>query len=106
MQGGNVYVGYAFHAALRTAGGTIIDLDPLGGNGKVNEINATGQAAGTRFNGAGERGFFWDGTTRQDIGLLYTPPGGFNTYSAAEGINAAGDVVGWSDTSHRNEQLL
>ena len=67
-----------------------------------NEINATGQAAGTRFNGAGERGFFWNGTTMQDIGLLYTPPGGFNTYSAAQGINVSGQVVGWSDTSNSN----
>lgn len=102
MQGGNVYLGYAFHAALRAPDGTITDLDPQGGNGRVNEINATGQAAGTRFNGAGENGFFWNGTTMQSIGLLYTPPPGFNTYSAAEGINAAGHVVGWSDTSNSN----
>lgn len=102
LQGGSLYLGYAYHAALRTADGTITDLDPLGGNGNVNEINASGQAAGTRFNGAGERGFFWNGTAMQDIGLLYTPPGGFNTYSGAEGINASGHVVGYSDTSPVN----
>ena len=38
----------------------------------------------------------------QDIGLLYTPAPGFNTYSGAEGINALGQVVGYSDTSPAN----
>lgn len=102
LMGGNLYLGYAFHAALRNADGSIVDLDPQGGNGNVYEVNNAGQAAGTRAILSGARGFFWNGTAMQDIGLLYTPPGGFNTYSGAEGINALGQVVGYSDTSPAN----
>jgi probable HAF family extracellular repeat protein len=102
LMGGNLYLGYAFHAALRDASGSIVDLDPLGGNGNVNEVNNAGQAAGTRFTLLGDRGFFWNGTAMQDIGLLYTPAPGFKTYSGAEGINALGQVVGYSDTGPEN----
>jgi probable HAF family extracellular repeat protein len=102
LMGGSLNLGYAFHAALRKADGTVVDLDPVGGNGNVHEVNDTGQAAGTRTSSGGERGFFWNGTTMQDIGLLYSPAPGFNTYSGAEGINALGQVVGYSDTSPAN----
>lgn len=102
LMGGNFYLGYAFHAALRNPNGSIVDLDPAGGNGNVYEVNSAGQAAGKRTISAGERGFFWNGTSMQDIGLLYTPTPGFNTYSSAEGINALGQVVGYSDTSPAN----
>ncbi len=102
QMGGNLYLGYAYHAALRNPDGSIVDLDPVGGNGNVYEVNDAGQAAGTRAILSGGRGFFWDGAAMQDIGLLYTPAPGFNTYSGAEGINALGQVVGYSDTSPAN----
>lgn len=102
LLGGNLYLGYAYHAALRNPDGSIVDLDPVGGNGNVHEVNNAGQAAGTRATLSGERGFFWNGSAMQDIGLLYTPAPGFNTYSGAEGINALGQVVGYSDTSPAN----
>jgi probable HAF family extracellular repeat protein len=102
LMGGNRNVGYAFHAALRKTNGDVVDLDLAGGNGNVEEVNNAGQAAGTHAVFGGARGFFWNGSALQDIGLLYTPTPGYNTYSGAEGINALGQVVGYSDTSPAN----
>src|ERR1700683_3042835 len=70
---------------------TVVDMGPVNYNAPppMSYSNASGQSVG----GNGQA-FVTDGTTTTNLGVL---PGG--TWSAAYGINAKGEVVGYSDTS-------
>lgn len=71
------------------------DLGTLGGASSVGTaINNRGHVVGRSMTPTGEQhAFYYDGTAMQDLGLL---PNG--TFSAAEGINDHGMVVGQADT--------
>jgi probable HAF family extracellular repeat protein len=69
---------------------TVVDLGPFSGSAPVSNSNASGEIAG----GNGHA-IVIDGANTTDLGVL---PGG--SWSAAYGINSAGDVTGYGDTSN------
>ena len=85
----------ALHAFLYS-GGAMQDLGTLGGSSsKAYAINDVGQVVGySDIAGCCEHAFLYSGATMQDLGTL----GGSNS-SNAYGINATGQVTGFSYTS-------
>jgi probable HAF family extracellular repeat protein len=88
------------HAFLATAD-TISDLGVLPALGTSSStlgigINASGQVAGNAVGSQTQHSFLTVGTTLTDLGFL---PGGA-PYSAAAGVNASGQVTGYSFTTN------
>ncbi len=75
--------------------GTMTDIGTLGGRSgsQVNGINSTGQIVGTSYSGVDQRAFVYSGGVMTDLGTL----GGATSH--ALGINNAGTIIGFSDTT-------
>jgi probable HAF family extracellular repeat protein len=95
----------ALFAAVRPASATpvtmytVLDLGTLGGTNSyaLGDINASGQVTGYSYmpGNADTHAFLYDGTTMLDLGTL----GGFSNVSYGFGINASGQVAGYSATN-------
>jgi len=71
-----------------------------GGSTYPTAINAFGQVVGSASAAQGERAFLYSGGVMTDLGSLY----GYTT-NVALGINAAGHVVGTSESSNRDRRV-
>ena len=83
-----------YHAFLWSATTGMQDLGSLGGNSYALGINNSGQVVGYYEQFGNLRPFLWTSALgMQDLGTL----GGYS--GAANGINSAGEVVGWATTA-------
>jgi probable HAF family extracellular repeat protein len=98
LNNSNLSVGYTTdttfdnHAALWMSDGTLVNLNPPGGDSQANDINAAGQVVGTSNTGSSDPPnlpFVWDSVHGTQI-LSYSGVGG-----GAWGINTQGDIAGF-----------
>ena len=99
--GGSHITGGVVWNAFLYSNGTMQDLGTLGGSESgANAINASGQVAGwSDIAGGGRHAFLYSNGTMHDLGAL---GGGYGYYGYATGINASGEVVGYSYTASDN----